>query len=292
MLAGLGGAPLSAGYRPLDGFWTFVARAGLEPDSALERRLPGLRRLGARPYGILGDSHGRHLIRRGQRHGTWLAPLAHLASSASARGLGRADGRSGTGPKVAAALERLLAIDDLPILMKFGQVDIEFVQVFKRLAAGEDRFSPEAFDAFADETIALYVAFLAGVVPAAQRSRVRVLSLFPPALSDDSWREGYLNAHMVAVHGPPDTGDLTARLGRLDIPNLAQRTALHAAFNERLQAAVEVEGFRWGDDFSPWLGGDGLLDPAWLGPAAGRDHHLDLPAARWRALDWLWPILE
>jgi len=183
-------------------------------------------------------------------------------------------------------------MDGLPILMKFGQVDIEFVQVFKRLASGEALFSQAAFDAFADETIALYAAFLAGVVPVAQRGRVRVMSLFPPALSDSAWREGYLNAHMVAVHGPPDTGDLTARLADLEIPDLGQRTALHAAVNVRLRAAIEAQGFVWGDDFTPWLGQDGLLDPAWLGPAAGRDHHLDFHAGRRRALDGLWPILE
>jgi len=292
MLAGLGGAPLSAGLRPLDGWWAFVARAGLEPDSALERRVSGLQRLGARPYGVLGDSHGRHLIRRDRRNGTWLVPVAHLASSASARGLGRPDGKSRAGPRVTAALRRLLAIDGLPVLIKFGQVDIEFVQVFKRLAADEDRFSPDAFYAFADETIALYVAFLTGSVPATQRRRVRVMSLFPPALSDAAWREGYLNAHMVAVHGPADTADLATRLGRLEIPDLAERTGLHGAFNARLRSAVEAEGFGWGDDFTPYLCPGGVLDPKWLGKAAGRDHHLDFHAARRTALDQLWPILE
>ena len=254
--------------------------------------MEGLRRLGARPYGVLGDSHGRHLIRRDRRAGAWLAPIATLASSASARGLGRSDGRSGAGLRIRADLERLLGIPGLPILMKFGQVDIEFVQVFKRLAAEQAGFDLTVFDAFADETIQLYVAFLAQVVPPTQRSRVRVMSLFPPALSDDAWRAGYLNAHMVAVHGPADAADLAVRLGRVEIPDLAQRTALHAAVNARLRAAVAAEGFAWGDDFTPYLGAGGVLDTRWLGKAAGRDHHLDFHAARRTALDQLWPILE
>lgn len=256
----------------------------------MEPRLPDLIARGALPYGVIGDSHGRLLARRDRRGQRWLLPVWTLETGASARGL-PGEGRSGAGPRVAAALSRLLALD-LPVLVKFGQIDVEFVQVFKRLNQADRAFDPAAFAVFADQTIQRYLGFLTTAVPAAARRRVRVMSLFPPALSDAAWRQGYLNAHIVDVHGPADQAGLAAALGRLDIPDLAGRTALHAAFNLRLRAAVEAEGFAWGDDFTPWLGPAGTVDPAWLGRAAGRDHHLDHHAVRRAMLDHLWAILD
>lgn len=230
-------------------------------------------------------------MRRDRRRGRWLLPIWSLETGASARGL-LGEGRSGAGPRVRAALDRLLALDGVPVLVKFGQIDVEFVHVFKRLAAGETAFDAAAFEAFADQTLERYLAFLTMTVPAAARSRVRAMSLFPPALSDEAWRSGYLNAHITDVHGPPDRQSLVAGLARLEIPSRSRRTALHATFNSRLQAAVEAEGFLFGDDFSPWLGPRGCIDPRWLGPAGGRDHHLDHHAARRRMLDRLWSILD
>lgn len=231
------------------------------------------------------------LLRRDSREGRWLAPLGFLESGASARGLA-GDGRSGAGPRVRAALARLLAIDDLPILLKFGQVDVEFVHTFKRLAAGESAFDEAGFDAFVDETVARYVGFLVSAIPTAQRRRVRVMSLFPPTLSDPSWRAGYLNGHIVDLHGPADGEDLSKALSRLEIPNLARRTGLHARANLRLREAAEAEGFVVIDDMSPLLGPDGVVDPGFLGPAAGRDHHLDFYASRPALLDLVWSIID
>ncbi|WP_332873037.1 hypothetical protein [Caulobacter hibisci] len=285
----IGGAPIGA-LRPLDGAWAELCRAAALPASRLEHRLPALIDTGAVPYGVIGDSHGRLLCRRSRRRGRWLLPVWSLETGASARGL-PGDGRSGAGPRVRAALARLLALD-VPVLVKFGQIDVEFVHVFKRLAGGPDAFDPAEFAAFADRTIERYLEFLTDAVPPVARSRVRVMSLFPPTLSDAAWREGYLNAHLVDVHGPADHADLAAALGRLEIPDLARRTALHAAVNVRLRAAVEAEGFAWGDDFAPWLGDGDVVDRAWQGPAAGRDHHLDHHAVRQRMLDHLWSILD
>ncbi|KSB89437.1 hypothetical protein AS593_14345 [Caulobacter vibrioides] len=284
-----GACPLPA-FRPLDGAWAELCRAAADPASRLEHRLPALIAAGARPYGLVSDSHGRLLCRRGRRRGRWLLPIWSLETGASARGLG-GDGRSGAGPRVRAALARLLAIEDLPILVKFGQVDVEFVHPFKRLAAGARAFDETEFDAFLDETVGRYAAFLADVVPAGRRARVRVTSPFPPVLSDAAWRAGYVNAHIVDQHGPAGQ-DLAEALAGMEIPDLWRRTALHRRAGERLREAVEAEGFVFVDDLSPFLGADGRVDPALTGPGAGHDHHLDFRASRRVMLDRIWSIID
>lgn len=266
--------------------------AGGAAEAAFERRLPALRALGAVPYGVVGDSHSRMLVRRNARDGRWLAPIATLETGASARGLAGDGGRSGAGPRVRAALTRLLAVEDLPILVKFGQVDVEFVHTFKRLAAGAEAFDEAAFSLFVTETVSRYVDFLTAAVPAADRARVRVMSLFPPTLSDAAWRSGYVNAHLADLHGPGSADGLGEALARLEIPDLERRTRLHAGVGELLRQAVEAEGFRFGDDLAPLLGPEGVVDPALLGSAAGGDHHIDFHASRAAMLDRIWSIVD
>jgi len=257
-------------------------------------RLRGLVQSGAQPYAVIGDSHGRLLVRRARAaDGRWLLPLWWLETGASARGLGRAEARSGAGERVRAAIDAALAATDAaPLLLKFGQVDVEFVQVFKRLETGVAAFDPADFQAFIDETVARYVAFVASAVAPADRRRVGLCGLFPPALSDTAWRAGYVNAHMVDLYAPSGESSLTDRLAGLDIPDLTRRTALHADFNAALKAAAAAEGFGVHDDFTPFLGPAGVVDPGWLGPAAGHDHHLDFSATRAPVVDRLLRLLE
>lgn len=288
--AGFGAARPDAAS-PLETVWSELARAASASDA--DDRLPRMVLDGARPYAVIGDSHSRVLVRRARdRDGRWLAPLWWLETGASARGLGRVDARSGAGERVGVAIHRALAISDAPILLKFGQVDVEFVQVFKRLELGQIAFDPSAFKVFADETVARYVAFLASVVAPADRSRVRLCSLFPPALSDAAWRTGYVNAHIVELHGPADSGNLAGRLSGFEIPDLRARTALHADVNAALTSAGRAEDFDILDDFTPFLGEGGVADPRYLGVAAGRDHHLDFHATRAQVVDRMWRLLE
>jgi hypothetical protein len=247
---------------------------------------------GARPYGVVGDSHSRMLVRRARRGGDWLLPLWTLETGASARGLVRAEARSGAGGRTRDTLRGLLALDGVPVLTLFGQVDIEFVHAFKRLSGDERRFSATGFDAFADETARAYVAFLAEAVPPHLRHRVWVCPIFPPALSDAAWRRGYLNAHIVALHGDGTMEEMAGRLADLEIPNLTRRTALHATFNARLAAAATAEGFSNLDLFQAFVGPEGVVDPAFLGTAGGADHHLDFAASRAPVLESLWRVMD
>lgn len=275
---------------PLETIWADQARAAALMGN--RQRLQGLARDGARPYAVIGDSHSRLLVRRSRRaDGAWLAPLWWLETGASARGLARADARSGAGQRVRAAIDQALSVaTDGLVLLKFGQVDIEFVQVFKRLEAGASAFDSDSFRAFTEQTIERYLAFLTQAVAPADRARVRLGSLFPPTLSDAAWRTGYVNAHIVDLHGPADPEDLAQRLASLDIPDLAARTMLHAQVNARLASAAAAEGFAYDDHFTPFLGEAGLVDRSCLGPAGGGDHHLDFHASRARMLDHLWTL--
>lgn len=277
-----------------DAVWAEHARAAGSAiaGSDFAERLQILTARGARPYGVVGDSHSRLLVRRGRRGGDWLLPIWSLETGASARGLVRADARSGAGGRTRDFLQRLLALDGLPVLAMFGQVDIEFVHTFKRLASGERRFCLDGFDAFADETVAAYVAFLAEAVAPALRARVQVCPVFPPALSDVAWRRGYLNAHLVALHGEGTREDLASRLAGLEIPDLTYRTSLHARFNTRLAAAARAEGFSSPDLFPALVGQDGVARPALLGAAGGADHHLDFAATHAPVLESLWRIMD
>jgi hypothetical protein len=281
----------SAAASPLEKAWAEFARAAAL--SGNHARLRALTRDGAAPYAVIGDSHSRLLTRRSRRaDGTWLLPLWWLETGASARGLGRSDARSGAGDRARAAIDQALGAAAMPILLKFGQVDLEFVQPFKRLEAEDRTFDAARFKAFTDETVERYLTFLSRAIAAADRPRVHLCSLFPPTLSDAAWRTGYVNAHIAELHGPADQESLVQRLANLTIPDLAVRTGLHAEFNATLASAAASEGFAIVDDFTPFLNDAGVVDPRYVGPAAKADHHLDFHASRAPVVDRLWRLLE
>jgi hypothetical protein len=276
----------------LEKVWVELAHAAASSGNVT--RLRALTQDGARPYAVIGDSHSRLLIRRSRRaDGAWLAPLWWLETGASARGLGQGTARSGAGQRVRTAIDQALeATDAAPILLKFGQVDVEFVQLFKRLETDQRAFDAVVFNAFLDETVSRYAAFLTDAVSPADRWRVHICSLFPPTLADAAWRTGYVNAHVAALHGPADQQDLAVRLSRLSLPDLPTRTALHGGFNTALAAAVTARGFAFSDNHTPFLAAIGVVDPVYVGPAAGADHHLDFHASRAPVVDRLWRVLE
>lgn len=238
--------------------------------------LPALARVG-RPYLLVGDSHSRLYRRVGLQRSGPILPIHVLCTAGSAAGLDNPASRSGYGARLARladALARVPAARGLPILFQFGQVDIEFVAAFRRIANGEHAFDETGFETFCDRTAAAYGAFLvrwfSGLGP------VHVLSVFPPALSDESWADGYCNAHVLALEDA--AGDRTATaaaVAALEVPSLAERTRLHRAFNDRLSALCAREGFGFVALFDALLGPDGTVAPRFIAGAGGRDHHLD-----------------
>jgi hypothetical protein len=246
---------------------------------------------GGCPVLIAGDSHSRLYVQRDRRGGRWLLPLHHLATGASARGLARAGSRSGEGERLRGLLAGASAAGAwFPVLLVFGQVDVEFVFTFKRLeqepAANHDS---AAFEAYCDETAEAYADFAAGL-PMARN--LTLAAIFPPALSDDAWRQGYLNAHIAHQHTTLEVAALGERLAATRVEDLAARTAQHRVFNGRLRAAAETRGLAVLEAFGDLLNRDGVAGAERLGPAAGRDHHLDVEAVRPALVTRLWTMID
>jgi lysophospholipase L1-like esterase len=241
----------------------------------------------ATPYAVVGDSHSRILVRRDRRRGAWLLPIHRLFTGASARGLGVAGSRSGAGERMRHDVEALLAFAPR-ILLMFGQIDVEFVHPYRRFETGRLAFDPAEMTAFVDETIERYAKVLAGLVAPVDRARIDLVSILPPALSDAAWRSGYRNAHIASLHGPADS---RIELDGLEIPAAPVRTQAHAAYNARLAEVAASLGYGYLDLFTPLMAVD-TVEPRYLGPAAGADHHLDHHATRSVVLERLWPRLS
>lgn len=235
------------------------------------RAVPGLK-----PFIIIGDSHSslynRPLIHGGQVY----APIHGLCSGGSALGLGRADSKAGYGVRILTLANehlRPLGADLPPVFLKFGQVDVEFVWMFRRVREGAKLFSLPHFDAFADSSIASYAAFLRSLSHALPDAELKVVSIFPPTLSDRSWSKGYMNAHIGYLEGEGEIEALSEGIRTLEVPTLRYRTELHALYNHKLSR--KVGSFcAFVDDFTPLIGPDGNIDPLFMQGHGGEDHHI------------------
>jgi hypothetical protein len=253
--------------------------------------LHDLREAGAAPYAVIGDSHSLQMVRRDRRGDRWLLPFHWLCRAASARGIGNEAGRSGAAGVVRAALAALQP-HKMPVILKFGQVDVEFVYAFKRIESGETPFDEARYVAFVDETAERYAAALDALVPEVMRRRTIVASIFPPALSDAAWIRGYANAAVTDQHADRTVADLSSAIRSLEIPSLSVRTRMHARFNAKMQGAAADMKMGYLDGFTPLVGSDGALAPRYRGRRDGGDHHLAFQAARRPLIAGLWNALD
>jgi hypothetical protein len=253
---------------PASAFWD---RAAGEQRAFWARLVTILRGI-ATPYFVVGDSHSglyRQAI-AGTGGDRPLLPVHVLFSACSAQGLGNPASKSGAARRLAPLAEALTP--DTPAIFKFGQVDVEFVFAFKRIEAEQVQFDLEEFDRFCRRSVLSYVGFLHDRL----RGRdVTVASIFPPTLSDEAWREGYVNAHIAAQEGDRPIEAIVAGLKQLEVPGLAERSRHHAHYNEILRHQAQRSGFAFIDDFSPFVGVDGVIDPVFTPTTRGRDHHLE-----------------
>jgi hypothetical protein len=251
---------------PASAFWS---RSAGEQRALWKRLIPMLQGM-ATPYLIVGDSHSslyRHLITEGTRP---LLPVHVLLSACSALGLGNPQSRSGGAHRLAPLAQAIPP--DVPTVFKFGQVDVEFVFAFKRIEAGERQFDPQQFDQFCGRSVESYIGFLDDHFG---HAAVTVASIFPPTLSDAAWREGYVNAHVAATEGDRPLEEIRAGVRQLAVPDLRERTRHHAHYNGILRDRVARSGFAFLDDFSPFVGAAGVVDPRFIPTTGGRDHHLE-----------------
>lgn len=235
-----------------------------------------------RPFVVVSDSHGNVYLDEQVLRRARLLPVPLMCDAGSARGLANPQARSGHRQKILGFLEgqgRRLA--GVSVVLKFGQVDLEFVHDFQRIRDGHERFDLARAEAFAAESARRYAGF-AAEAQAACAGAVVVTAAFPPVLSDEALRQGYVNAKIAAFNADREEGDVAAALARLEMPGRAARSALARRFNRALAAACAEAGVRFFDDASGLEGPDGVLDPAFYASHGGRDHHMDFngPACR------------
>jgi hypothetical protein len=255
---------------------------------AMVRRLENL---GAQPLLVAGDSHSRLHARATRRGGRWLLVILHAATGASAAGLANPQSRSGEGERLARLLAQARAGGlRAPVLLVFGQVDVEFVFTFKRLRSDPPAaLDKAAFRRFCRETAQAYADFAASLTGPGP---VTLASILPPALSDEAWRAGYLNAHLGSEHGELPLPVLAERLQRAEIASRGARTADHRRFDAALRRAASARGLGFLDVARELPIQEGAAHPALLGPPAGRDHHLDYPATDPYITPVLWRFAE
>lgn len=253
-------------------------------------------RQGARPYFITGDSHSHHLNLTGARGTEWLLPIHLLCTAGSATGLGNPVSRSGYGSLLRDAIRTIQTLPDeeeIPFLFQFGQVDIEFVHHFRRVRDGGRALDLETYGMFCDATATRYIDFVADVFDLPRRKRVFVASVFPPALSDAAWKQGYVNDDIARRETDMSVEALSAGIRELEIANFRQRTEIHLRFNARLKAACELLGFGFLDVATGFLGADGLPDPLYISPERqGFEHHLDARQTYTGLLKPIWQALD
>jgi hypothetical protein len=265
----------------------------------IRRRWPVLsvlRGLGARPYFVAGDSHSNHFSLTGARGAEWLLPVHLLCTGGSAAGLGNPASLSGYGALLrdaVGAVEALPGSGRMPFLVQFGQVDIEFVYHFRRVRDNATELDLDDYRRFCDGVVQRYLAFMAGLFEAPRRGRVCLVSVFPPALSDAAWAQGYVNEDISRRESPDSLRALSEGISGLRIADLRQRTAIHLHFNDRLRAGALRMGFGFADAAAPFLGRDGTIDPRFLVPEAnGNEHHLDSRRTYDSAVDLVWRCLD
>ncbi|PZQ65616.1 MAG: hypothetical protein DI570_01155 [Phenylobacterium zucineum] len=265
--------------------WLWQAESHGQPEAILDVVLrPGP---DWRPLVVISDSHGGQYTTEEPLFGAGLLPVPLICNGASARGLGNPASQAGAGARIRAFVGRCGdQLAHATLLFKFGQVDLEFVHDYRRIRDGGAPFDFDRAEAFAADSARRYVDFLRGLRDLSP-ARIVVTAAFPPALNDEALREGYLNAHIVEMHGALDVDDMRRALRRLEMPSWPVRTELARRYNIALAAACASAGLTFHDDFTPMLGPHGLIDPEVIVWHGGTDHHLCFtsPAARRRAAE-------
>lgn len=275
------------------GSWIFASEA----DQAIRKLRPlvPLRESGCRPFVVIGDSHS-HLFRRASIKGPeWFASLHLLCSAGSALGLANPMSRSGYSNHIrhfVAQLEEIPGANNIPLLFEFGQVDVEFVYNFRRIRDKIAKFDMGYYEQFCAESVAAYCKFLTSTFPEGKRDNVFVLSIFPPALSDRSWEDGYINDHIVSLEADRSKEEIAEAVRQVEIPNISIRTNLHHYYNEELKKKCKYLGFSFRDCFTPFLGEGNVLDMSFVPLGKGSDHHLEYDPTTSQITEILWSIME
>jgi hypothetical protein len=239
--------------------------------------IPLFERSSRKPYVLIGDSHSNLYVRYNASAEMDLAPIHLLCGAGSAMGLNNSASKSQYGQRLKVWIKDArfnIELFSTPVFLKFGQVDTEFVWTFDRIRKGRKYYDRRNFEEFSSRSVKAYCDFLDDFCTRIDPSVLRICSIFPPTLSDAAWTQGYMNAHVNTLEGEGEESDLKEAIQGLEIPDLAERTKLHAYYNDQLRTEAESRGLIFIDDFSPLVGEQGVVDDVFMLDHNGDDHHL------------------
>jgi hypothetical protein len=251
--------------RTADRLWNGIARGHLEC----------VRAMGGIPYVVIGDSHAGHYLRLAWRDGRWLAALPMVCHGGSATDLADEISRFGYGARMlrwARATADLASPLDLPIFLKFGGIDTEFLWIRHRIRNRIYRFSVAEFNDFARESVFRYGCFLDAFASVVDRGQLRICTTFPAVLGDASWHAGFLHAHRVS---PERDCSLANELKKIEVPNRSTRTQLRGLYNDYLREMCRAKSLVFVDDFSPLLDANGDTSECCYAGHGGQGFHVD-----------------
>lgn len=230
-----------------------------------------------KPVMVIGDSHTEVYRVESRRNNELIIPFRVPCIAGSAKGLNNPSSKSGYGKLISITLKEISKdkrLSKIPIILKFGQVDTEFVFNFKRVKSATIKFNPQDFNSFCQRSVDAYGGFLSNAIPRNIRRNVDVFSIFPPVLSDEALREGYYDADISRLESQEADEKMAAELSELEHPDLATRVNMHATYNAMLRRKCESLGVSFVDDFSGVLDSSGLPERRFWERHNGRDHHL------------------
>ena len=234
-----------------------------------------LQAMGGIPYFVIGDSHTLHFVQRAWIGERWLAGLPLPCHGGAAIELPEENSRLGYGMRIlrwARTAAPLLHRLDVPVLLKFGGIDAEFLWMRRRLKSGVHKFSVGEFADFAERSISGYGRFLDMLTEIIDPGLLRIYSAFPSVLSDSNWSAGFLRAHHVS---PERDLALAEQLSQLEIPPLLTRTQLRGLYNDYLRDLCRAKALVFVDVYSPLLDSRGNTAEACYAAHGGRDFHVD-----------------
>lgn len=178
-------------------------------------------------YHLFGDSHIM---------GIWHPDIIkHRFKASSAMGLINNNSKSNS-------KERFLRIysknSKERVLMKFGQVDTDFVYFIKLT---QESIS---FEQFANNSIDKYFRFILEFM---EPEMVTILSVYPPFLDDSCVKEGITKIHFMDKQFKKK---LQQKLKLIDIPNINERIKFNKLYNDILKKKCHQYNLKFIDLFS------------------------------------------
>lgn len=203
-----------------------------------------------------------------------VVPIVYTCRAGSAKGLANPQSRSGYNQKIRALLTDLATLENgsVPVLFKFGQVDVEFVFSFKRMKNRELSFNMDAAHSYIESVVDEYVEFLRDAVSADLVPQVFVSGVFAPTLHDEAVQRGYFNPHVASLEDIEE-GEYLALCSEMEHPPLTERLRMHQYFNEILKKKIKQNGLNFIDDGHFLLDSDGSVLPQFVNRFVD-DHHI------------------